>query len=63
VLCEAVGVSRKLLPEVFAADHVSGGVTKEASGRLGLTSGHAGARRLDGHQRRDAPAGATPARC
>jgi len=38
VLCEAVGVSRKLLPEVFAADHVSGGVTKRR-GEAWMTSG------------------------
>jgi xylulokinase len=36
-LCDAVGVSRRLLPDVLDADRVAGRVTRAAAARFGLT--------------------------
>lgn len=38
-LCEAVGISRKMLPDVIEADRIGGTVTRPAAARLGLTAG------------------------
>jgi xylulokinase len=38
-LCQAAGVSRKLLPDVIEADRIGGVVARGAAGRFGLTAG------------------------
>jgi xylulokinase len=38
-LCEAVGVSRKLLPDVIEANRIGGVVTRAAAARFGITAG------------------------
>ncbi|HWE00952.1 MAG TPA: FGGY family carbohydrate kinase [Tepidisphaeraceae bacterium] len=38
-LCDSVGASRSLLPQVFDADRIGGALTRSAATRLGLTAG------------------------
>jgi len=38
-LCEAIGVSKSLLPDVIAANQIGGTITRHAAARFGLTEG------------------------